>query len=205
MSGFINTFTGKKFAPLDPKVEDIDILDIAQALSNMCRFTGHVRRFYSVAEHSCRVHDIVHGRQLREDMSGFGPWLENLQWALMHDAAEAYLIDVARPVKVQPAMSFYRDAEDRLLSCIAEHFGMRGHAPPASVQDVDRKIATNEARVLLNMREDLWQGRDGLPDADFNSVQMGDSISNFTLGWSPDTARFEFLCRFRNLFGAGYE
>src|SRR5271156_4912831 len=82
-SAWIQTFTGKKFYPFNPKPQDIDIRDIAHALSNICRFTGHTKRFYSVAEHSRNVAKLV-------------PAHMKLQ-ALLHDASEAYLCDIARP------------------------------------------------------------------------------------------------------------
>jgi hypothetical protein len=56
-NGRIITFTGGSFYPLEPRAEDINPIDIAHALSNQCRYTGHVRRFYSVAEHCCHIHD----------------------------------------------------------------------------------------------------------------------------------------------------
>lgn len=200
----INTFTGKAFSPLNPNVGDIDIVDIAQALSNMCRFTGHVSEFYSVAEHSCYVHDVIWRRKtvsgtLEEDRRH----LNTLRWALLHDAAEAYLIDVARPVKRQPQMAFYREAEDKLLTCIARRFGMIGDAPPDVVNEVDRQICKNEARLLLpNMRADLWSDeRPELPDAEFTAVLRASDLAR--IGKEPRTARAMFLRRFWQLFPAG--
>ena len=64
-TGWIQTFTGKKFSPLEPRREDIDILDIAHSRSMQCRFNGHCRQFYSVAEHSVRVARILpKGKQM---------------------------------------------------------------------------------------------------------------------------------------------
>lgn len=85
MSDWIQTFSGKKFFPLEPEKNEYDIHDIAHALSLKCRFGGHCQRFYSVAEHCVRVADIV------------AP--ESKLWALLHDAAEAYLPDVCQPIK----------------------------------------------------------------------------------------------------------
>lgn len=82
---WIQTFTGKKVFPLAMTTDMVDIKDIAHALSLKCRFTGHCRTFYSVAEHSMRVAELVR------------PELKLA--ALLHDAAEAYLPDFARPIK----------------------------------------------------------------------------------------------------------
>ena len=82
---WIQTYTGGKFHLLAPRQEEINIVDIAHALSMMCRFTGHVRRFYSVSEHSWHASYLV-------------PKQDAL-WALLHDASEAYMADMNRPLK----------------------------------------------------------------------------------------------------------
>lgn len=87
---WIQTHTGKKFYPLEPDMEDINIVDIAHALSNICRFNGHSNRFYSVAEHSLGCLGLARHMGLS---------YSHRYAALMHDAAEAYLSDVVRPIK----------------------------------------------------------------------------------------------------------
>src|SRR5215213_11515028 len=104
--GAIQTFTGKFVTPLDPKIDQIDIIDIAHALSNMCRYAGHVRKFYSVAEHS-----ILASYYVFED--------EALE-ALLHDATEAYLVDVPKPYKHM--LPDYCKYEDRLHGVISLKF-----------------------------------------------------------------------------------
>jgi hypothetical protein len=81
---YIVTYTGRRFHFLDPKIDEISIEDIAHALSNVCRFTGHTKRFYSVAEHSCLVSALCDNR------------LEGL----LHDASEAYMSDLSSPLKM---------------------------------------------------------------------------------------------------------
>lgn len=100
---YIRVFTGRKFWPLDPRPEEIDILDIAHALSMNTRWGGHCHRFYSVAQHSLFV-------------ARYLPTLE----ALLHDASEGYLLDMPRPLKRQ--MPEYSAIEDRLMRCIADRF-----------------------------------------------------------------------------------
>ncbi len=86
--GWIQTFTGRRFWPLGARAGDVDVRDIAHALALKCRFNGHCRVFYSVAEHSVRVSRVmeVGGRKMA-------------MWGLMHDAAEAYLADLGGPIK----------------------------------------------------------------------------------------------------------
>ena len=87
---WIQTMSGVIFYPLDPRPEEIRIEDIAHALSHQCRFAGHCREFYSVAEHSVRV-----SRELPQEF---------MLWGLLHDASEAYLVDLPRPIKRWSAM-----------------------------------------------------------------------------------------------------
>lgn len=103
----IRTFTGKYINPANPNPELICIEDIAHALSMQPRFGGHLPVFYSVAQHCCRVSFLVPDH-LRLP-------------ALMHDASEAYLIDVPKPIKSQ--LSEYKEYEMQLMYEIAKKFG----------------------------------------------------------------------------------
>jgi hypothetical protein len=82
---WMQTFTGKRVDPLNMQPADIAIIDIAKALGNICRFGGHTRRFYSVAEHSIEVANLVEDKYKLP--------------ALLHDAQEAYIGDIIRPIK----------------------------------------------------------------------------------------------------------
>ena len=166
---WINTYMGRQFWPLAPRVEDVDIEDIAHALSMQCRFTGHVREFYSVAQHCVLVAEHV-------------PPGDRL-WALLHDAPEAYLIDLARPVKQSPEMVGYRNAEDRLMRVIAQRFGLGGDIP-ASVKDADNRMLMTEAHALITMHPQ-W-----LIEAPWQPYEGG------ITPWSPWTACTRFLNRF---------
>lgn len=105
----IRVFSGKYFNPIDPNPDLIDIEDIAHGLSMQCRFGGHTTVFYSVAEHCINVCQMVApGHELA---------------GLLHDASEAYLLDVPRPIKGN--LVGYKDIEDKLMRIIAEKFGFR--------------------------------------------------------------------------------
>lgn len=128
----IRTYTGLMVDPFDMRPEDINITDIAHALSMTCRYGGHSSSFYSVAEHSVLV--------------SFALPRELALWGLLHDAAEAYLGDVPSPIKrLLPAFS---DTEDDLLDVIAWRFGLLPEIPQA-VHDVDRAILADEMDQLM--------------------------------------------------------
>lgn len=131
---FIHTFTGKKFRPLTPDPESIDIRDIAHALAMAARFGGMTRTFYSVAEHSVRVSLICPPK--------------DALYGLLHDAAEAYLKDIPQPVKYQPAAEFYREAEGLVMAAIELRFGLKP-GEPASVKRADAVMLHTEARDLF--------------------------------------------------------
>ena len=142
-SDWIQTFTGRQFWPLDPHPEEVCIEDIAHALSNICRYTGHVREFYSVADHSIRVARIV-------------PAPDAL-WGLLHDASEAYICDVARPVKQYPGFGeLYRQIEDRLMLCICEAFNLPAEQP-ASIKPADNILLHTERRDLMARPPQPWR------------------------------------------------
>lgn len=103
----IRLFSGKYFNPLEPDIDLIDIQDIAHGLSMQCRFGGHTSVFYSVAEHCVNVSQKVdRGHELA---------------GLLHDASEAYLMDIPRPIKNN--LIGYKEAEDKLMRMIAERYG----------------------------------------------------------------------------------
>lgn len=115
MNDWILTYTGKKFYPMRPQIEDICIEDIAHALSNLCRFNGHCKEFYSVAQHSMMVSNQI------MEMSGD---VQQQFAGLLHDASEAYLCDVPRPIKYTASFYEYRVAELKLQAMIYKRFGV---------------------------------------------------------------------------------
>lgn len=175
MSAWIQTFSGLVMHPLDAKPEEICIEDIAHALSNMCRFTGHTREFYSVAEHSVRVSWAV-------------PHYAALS-GLMHDATEAYLVDLSSPVKRDESMVKYRVAELELDKVIRTKFGLPEQ--PKSVHEADRTLLFTEARDLLGPAPKLWTDPAAAP------------LKGRIVPWSPWEARERFLGRYAELMLQG--
>lgn len=175
--------SGLAVNPLDLQVDDIIPEDIAHNLSNQCRFSGSTRVHYSVAEHCVRV-----TRWVKEKG---GSW-EDEQWALLHDAAEAYLQDVARPLKNDPYFGkAYRGAEDRAMKVICERFGLPPKIP-AIVSDGDVALFAAERRDLMpyNKIWKMWKAPNSL---DVPSAEVKP--------WTPLKAKNEFLSHFHRLFG----
>lgn len=136
---FMTTYTGLKVDPTNLRVRDVNIYDIAHALSNLCRFTGHTREFYSVAQHSVLVATNV---PLWLGMEG-----------LLHDAAEAYVNDLSRPLKHNPEMVAYVLAELRVESSVRARFGLPPVMSP-EVKKVDNQLVVDEA--LSFMADTSW-------------------------------------------------
>ena len=151
---FISTFTGKKFWPLNPQIDEVFIEDIAHSLSLICRFTGHTYCFYSVADHSLRVSRLAekltmaqHGAlSLRVTAAR-----EMALWGLLHDASEAYLCDVPSPLKRVPGFGqLYKGFERSLMGVIADRFELSPHEP-SMVKDADRILLQTEMRDLMDV------------------------------------------------------
>lgn len=122
----IRTYTGKMVNPLDLRLEDIDLKDIAHALACINRFNGHTKKPINVAQHSVYVSRLVQHAVRKnflnhEDTQTFR--VTALQ-ALFHDGAEAYIGDVTKWLKADPCMDAFRDAEDRAQEIIYVKFGL---------------------------------------------------------------------------------
>ncbi|WP_436346137.1 hypothetical protein [Natronorubrum sp. FCH18a] len=109
--GVIDTRTGGTITPLAADPDDVSLADIAHALANLTRFTGHGAAFYSVARHAVHVSHEVEAR-------GGSP--DAIRWGLLHDATEAYLADVPAPVK--QSLPGYTRAEAELATVVREAF-----------------------------------------------------------------------------------
>lgn len=164
--------SGNRFYPLSPTPELIEIEDIAHALGNLCRFGGHTREFYSVAQH-CVMCSLVTDA-------------ESALAALLHDATEAYLVDVPKPIKnLLPA---YINIEDSLATCIEEKFGLLpGALCSKAVKDVDARMLVTEAVKLLGLEDPAEWGYSQKPfECDMTP-------------WPPELAKRYYLNRFRQL------
>ena len=143
---WIQTVTDERFDLLEPKPEQVNVIVIAHALSRTCRFGGHVRQFYSVAQHSVLVSQRV-------------PEPYRLH-ALLHDAAEAYIGDVTRPVKqVVNAISRneFRAFEERIEGAIWKRFGIQWtEDAERTVAEADERMLATEAQAFFDDSVDDW-------------------------------------------------
>lgn len=174
---WIQTRSGIAFTPTAPRVEDLDINDIAWSLAHQPRFKGHTRKPYSVAEHCWRMSFMV-------------PPEADL-WALMHDAGEAYIGDIPAPLKfLAPGLV---ECEERIMGAVvAKWFDCH---VPHDVQEVvhtcDKWIVHEEAKLLMAPRPRAW-----FPQPDFTPVS---TPSWDCVGLVGETAYRWFLSRFETL------
>lgn len=175
---WIQTFTGVAFYPQDPRVSEVVIEDIAHSLSQQCRYNGHIKRFYSVAEHCLHLSYAVSE--------------ENALMALLHDASEAYIGDLVRPVKDEPKLKEFKEIENRLFSVIAEALvpgNPKGTCIPAEVNEADTRILWNEKEQCFHTKEpQSWE----LPYSPLKDV-----VIRFH---DPFIAEMMYLERYRELY-----
>lgn len=172
---YMRTYTGKKFYPLDPRAEEMNIVDIAHGLAYQCRFNGQTDGFFSVAEHS------VH-------CSHIGPEDEAME-RLMHDAAEAYIGDLVRPVKYAPELREIWNRIDHAVEVqVARKFGLV-YPWPASVKVADEMTVNQELRVVMHGDE---------PDSEVTFGSFGHAASKIEC-WAPDVAYAHFMHRYIEL------
>lgn len=195
MEPWILTYTGRKFWPLEPKAEDVCIEDIAHALSNICRYGGHSKSFYSVAQHSWLVSYLVHE--------------SNALWGLMHDAAEAYIGDMVAPIKQH--VSFCVDVmslddgysmeylEEQIQKVIAKALGLPWPAPNYKAAD--------HAALMIERNQLLPDHPDWPKDLSFSVEMLSprarllavNSRSQKLNIWDPHEAKMRFIQRYREL------
>lgn len=170
---WINTLSGQHFRFTDTDPATISIEDIAAALSNLCRFTGHLEQFYSVAQHSVHVSNLVPREFALE--------------ALLHDAAEAYCGDVSSPLKA--LLPDYQAVEQRIEQLIRNKFGLPV-AMSTPVKYADLIMLATERRDFDMDDGTPWPVLEGIPCADFLVAPL-----------TPRQARVLFLQRFYELEG----
>jgi hypothetical protein len=150
----VGTLSGLYVDFQHPDPDDIDIQDIANSLSRMPRFNGHVRIQYSVLEHSFLVYDLLARGHVGSDHN-----LDTLFAGLLHDASEAYTGDMPGPLKALLTKNCrdFKLIEGRLTGCIYEKYGIDyGEINQASVKLADQVALRLEAKALCHNRGDDW-------------------------------------------------
>ena len=184
---YIETYTGKKFHILHPQLSEICIEDIAHALALQCRWTGHCKFHYSIAQHSYLASYIT--------ASGISQaWIHDEQERilalekLMHDASEAYIADINRPLKHFTKLgSVYLPIEETVQQAICVKFGL----PLAQSPDV--KVADN---LMLYAEK-----RDIMGDLKWTHAWgEAEAAEQKITSWSPRQAEERFLARFHQLY-----
>jgi uncharacterized protein len=149
---WIQTFTGRQYWPLDPRADEVCLADIAHHLSMLCRYTGACARFYSVAEHSVHVSHVVEQAGARQEV---------VRYALMHDAAEAYCNDIARPVK--RAIEGYDAIEAANYRAISSALGLPVLTDEVLIKDADNAMLVAEMESIMGPPPVPWNPVD-VPD-----------------------------------------
>ncbi len=167
----IKLASGRYFDLLDPQPAQLELGDIAAALSKLCRFGGHCRRFYSVAQHS-----VLCAVQARHD----GLTRDEVKAVFLHDASEAFVGDVVKPLKI--ALPQYQEIEARVAAAIGQRFGIDFAAHAAAIEKIDRELLIAERRALFDGYEVLWTG-----ELDIRGLDIDFEY------WPPDAAEALFL------------
>ena len=172
--GWMGTFLGGKFFPLQPRSDEVTIEDIAHGLAMTCRYGGQCNRFYSVAEHCVHVSHMVDPKYALH--------------GLLHDSAEAYIGDMIRPLKHQPEMIAFRNAEEAIELEVAIRFGLHwSDEAKRNVKDIYNRILADEVLQLQT-----------------NPQHYEDVLEQKPLGitlpcWNPSEAEQKFIWRYLEL------
>jgi len=167
----ILTHSGDYFSFSDPGVNYIQIEDIAHALSMICRFNGHVNKFYSVAEH-CVLASWHVEKGYEYD-------------ALMHDSAEAFIGDIAKPLKMM--LPDFKKIEASVEEHLFQIFNV-SIPLPKEVKEIDMILLATEQKLLMN-NQDSWFHTHGRKPLDINTIPC----------WNPGKAKHMFLKRYDEL------
>ena len=170
---YVSTFSGNRFYPLEPRIDRVAIEDIAHGLAYQCRFNGQTCEFYSVAQHSLVVASLV------------PPHMQLA--ALLHDAAEAYLGDMVKPLKV--LLPEFAQIEDKVSLIIATTFGV-DFSDYAPIKNADLVALATEKRDLMPHSVERWTYLDDIRALPAPIVPM-----------SPREAKLAFLDEYERLAG----
>lgn len=192
-TGIIETYSGEAYDFATPAPASINLVDIAHALSNMCRFAGHTRRFYSVAEHSVLVSRIVEAR---------GGSTKFQAAALLHDAHEAYVWDCPKPLKPLLGDNFATLVEraDKAISAALRI----EHGPDifnaACIKVADKIALCAERAALMTAGPDEWEpGYADVPMLPKEALRTPWDYLGTNLGLQPSIAKLAFLERAKEL------
>jgi hypothetical protein len=173
---WIELITGSRFYFNKPMY---DVGAIAHSLSHICRFTGHSRKFYSVAEHSVLVSRIMEDQGLGDPMEG-----------LLHDGVESVLADVARPIK--SLLKDYKALEAALDSAMRKQFALP-EAMTEGCKRADSIALLIEARELMPNKGENFEG---MPD---DVVLAARKATYMVAAWTPENARERFMTRMHDI------
>lgn len=179
VGNWLQTYTGKAFYPLDPRPEDICIEDIAHALSNICRYGGHCSEYFSVAQHC-----VVVSRLVPEGME---------MWGLLHDASEAYLVDIPRPVKEY--LSDYNTIETVCMNVIAEKFGLTLPIPEEVKMADNAALKIEREKLMKKADKCLWS----IDALDIDLPWYGNYMSINLITYTPSFSKYYFLERYKEI------
>lgn len=181
----ICTYTGVEFFPFEPKADAIHLRDMAHALALKTRFTGHTLLFYSVAQHCVLVSWWLESQYGSRELA---------QWGLVHDAYEAYMPDIASPVKgsvflhhPDGTQESFKEAENRFMQVLAKKLGLSWPQPP-EVKVADAVVFIAEKHALM-------------PDVPWWAIVPAPSASApEILPWPWEVAEKRWQSRFLELF-----
>lgn len=166
----IRVRSGSYFDLTDPKSDQFTFGDIAGALAKICRFGGQINCFYSVAEHLLHCAD-----QAQAD----GLPLESQRAVMLHDAAEAFVGDMVKPLKM--LLPEYSEIESRVEAAIAAKFHIDFAREASAVSKIDREMLIAERRAFFSRDDVTWTGE--------NEVRR---LNRKFLGWNPRLAEEHF-------------
>ena len=166
---YICTYLGNRFYPLEGRIDRVHLEDIAHGLAYQCRFNGQTSEFYSIAQHSLMVADIVSLQHPELRLA-----------ALLHDASEAYLGDVVKPLKA--LLPNYKDIEHRVEEIIAENFSISDKIFNPLIKKADMIALATEKRDLMPHSAEDWSYLKGF-----------EPLSEAIVSMSPEQAKRSFL------------
>lgn len=179
---WIQTFSGFKFDLIEPDPDSIDIFDISHSLSNKCRFGGHTNRFYSVAEHSILLSELI----ITDNI-----YLKLI--ALLHDAEEAYTGDVTQPLKA--LLDGFSLIAGNIRRRIFKKFDIAypGDDEKQLIKDIEYRLILTERKVLLSEPPEKWH-------LDYTDYRPYNNYKKLIKCLDPETAREKFIYKFYYLW-----